>query len=79
VTGCRGELSEKDFDVVIKDIDGNIIKEGTFQSHRNGFIDIWLDRNQEYIVEIKYEGKTSTQKISAYDGDNTCITTMRLY
>ncbi|GAB3804412.1 CueP family metal-binding protein [Virgibacillus kimchii] len=78
LTGCQGELTEKDFDVHIEDEEGNVIVDETITSFENGFMDFWLDRDKTYNVKIQYDGKTSEAEISTFEGDNTCITTMQL-
>lgn len=78
LTGCQGELVEKDFDVQIQDEEGNVVIDETMTSLENGFIDLWLPRDQTYQVKIEYDGKKSESELSTFEGDNTCITTMQL-
>lgn len=78
LTGCQGELVEKEFDVLIQDEDGKVVVDEKMKTMENGFIDLWLPRDKEYQVEIKYDGKTTQSEISTFKGDNTCITTMQL-
>ena len=78
LTGCQGELVEKDFDVHIQDEEGNVVMDETITSLENGFIDLWLPRDQTYQVKISYDGKTVQHEISTFKDDNTCITTMQL-
>jgi len=78
LTGCQGELVEKEFDVYIEDEDGNVLVDEKMTSLKNGFIDFWLPRDKTYNVEIQYDGKTAESEISTFEGDNTCITTMQL-
>lgn len=78
LTGCQGELVEKDFDVYIEDEEGNVVLDKTVASLENGFIDLWLPRDQTFQVKIAYDGKTVESEISTFKGDNTCITTMQL-
>lgn len=78
LTGCQGELVEKDFDVYIQDEEGNVVLDETIASLENGFIDLWLPRDQTFQVKIEHEGKTVESEISTFKGDNTCITTMQL-
>ncbi|KRG13934.1 hypothetical protein ACA30_13485 [Virgibacillus soli] len=78
LTGCQGELVEKEFDVYIQDEDGNVVVEETMSSFENGFIDFWLPRDKTYQVKVEYDGKKAESKISTFEGDNTCITTMQL-
>src|SRR5699024_326015 len=78
LTGCQGELVEKEFDVYIEDEDSNMLVDEKMTSLKNGFIDFWLPRDKTYNVEIQYDGKTAESEISTFEGDNTCITTMQL-
>nr|WP_309100591.1 CueP family metal-binding protein [Fredinandcohnia onubensis] len=78
LTGCQGELVEKEFDVYIQDEAGNVVVDETMTSFANGFIDLWLPRDKTYTVKIGYDGKTAESKLSTYEGDNTCVTTMQL-
>lgn len=78
LTGCQGELVEKDFAVHIQDDEGNVVMDETIASLENGFIDLWLPRDQTFQVKIEHDGKTVESKISTFKDDNTCITTMQL-
>ena len=78
LTGCQGELVEKDFGVYIVDEKGNTVMDETIESLENGFIDLWLPRDQTYQVKIEYDGKTVESEISTFKGDDTCVTTMQL-
>ena len=78
LTGCQGELVEKDFDVHIQDGDGNVVVDETITSLENGFIDLWLPRDKNLQVKITHDDKTVESNISTFEGDNTCITTMQL-
>lgn len=78
LTGCQGELVEKDFDVYIQDDKGNVVVDKTIASLENGFIDLWLPRDRTYQVKIEYDGKTVESEISTFEGDDTCVTTMQL-
>lgn len=71
-------MAEKEFDVYIEDMDGKVIVDENMKSHNNGFIDLWLPRDQKYQVTIKYDGKQVESEISTYENDATCITTMQL-
>jgi hypothetical protein len=78
LTGCQGELTEKEFNVYIEDKDGNVVVDQALTSQNNGFIDLWLPRDQTYTAKIEYEGKTAQAEFSTFAGDNTCITTIQL-
>jgi len=78
LTGCQGEMVDQDFDFYIEDMDGNIVLDETMNSESNGFIDLWLPRDQTYNIKISYEGKQVESEISTFEKDGTCITTMQL-
>lgn len=78
LTGCQGELTEKEFIVYIEDNEGNVVVDQTLTSQANGFIDLWLPRDKTYNATIEYEGKTAQSKFSTFEGDDTCITTIQL-
>jgi hypothetical protein len=78
LTSCRGELASKEFNVYIEDNDGKVVLDQTVKSQPNGFIDLWLPRDQKLNVKISYDGKTTESEISTSKQDNTCITTMQL-
>lgn len=78
LTGCQGELVEKDFDVYIQDEDGNVVVDETIATFENGFIDLWLPRDKTYKVKIEHDGKKVESELSTFTGDDTCITTMQL-
>jgi len=78
LTGCQGEMVNKEFDVYIEDTEGNVVLEDTLKTEANGFIDLWLPRNQTYKVIITHNGKKVESELSTYEQDGTCITTMQL-
>lgn len=78
LTGCRGELADKEFEVYIEDRNGNVVMNEKMTSQPNGFIDLWLPRDETYHITVAYDGKTSQLEFSTYDNDDTCITTMQL-
>lgn len=78
LTGCQGELVDKDFDLHIEDEDGKVIIDETLNSGENGFIDLWLPRDHVLKVKIIHEGKQVDSEISTFENNGTCITTMQL-
>ncbi|MEX1030289.1 MAG: CueP family metal-binding protein [Paenibacillaceae bacterium] len=78
LTSYRGEMADEDFIVYIEDMQGNVIMDQTLKSQSNGFIDLWLPRDNTYRVTIENEGRAQESEISTFENDNTCITTMQL-
>src|SRR5699024_1962954 len=78
LTGCQGELVDADFDMIIKNQAGEIVVDETINSGKNGFVDLWLPRDETYNVEVQYDEQTVESETSTFEGDRTCITTMQL-
>ena len=78
LTGCQGEMVNEDFDIHIENSSGEVILDEKKQTEANGFVDIWLPREDTYDVTIIQDGKETTSEISTFDGDKTCITDMQL-
>ncbi|MFT8320272.1 MAG: CueP family metal-binding protein [Bacillus sp. (in: firmicutes)] len=78
LTGCEGEMENKEFQVSIKDVEGNVILDQTLKTQSNGFMDLWLPRDKTYRVKISHDGKTAESEISTFEKDDTCISTMQL-
>jgi len=78
LTGCQGELANEDVDLLIENSSGDVILNEKKQTEANGFIDLWLPRDDTFNVTITQDGKKTTSVISTFDGDNTCITDMQL-
>ncbi|KKK37547.1 hypothetical protein WQ57_13730 [Mesobacillus campisalis] len=78
MTGCQGELVEKEFDVYIEDSEGNVVLDEKVESLSNGFFDLWLPRDKSFVIKISHEGKTVESEFSTFAEDGTCITTMQL-
>lgn len=78
LTGCQGEMVNKDLDIFIEDEDGNVLLNEGMQTMKNGFIDLWLPRGQTFNVKISHDGKQVESEISTFEEDGTCVTTMQL-
>lgn len=78
LTGCQGELVNESFNVTVIDEKKNIVLKEEKNSGVNGFIDLWLPKNQKLNVLIEKEGKTVEKEITTFEDSYTCITTMKL-
>src|SRR5699024_7676240 len=63
VTGCQGELVEKEFDVDIQDGDRNVVVDETMTPFEKGFIDFWVARHKTYNVKSQYDGRTGEAEV----------------
>ncbi|WP_019908947.1 CueP family metal-binding protein [Paenibacillus sp. HW567] len=79
LVGCQGELAEQEFSVTVQDSEGNaVMDKKIMKSQPNGFIDLWLPRDQTYRVTIEQNGKIAKSEVSTYQENDTCVTTMQL-
>lgn len=78
LTGCQGEMVDKEIDVYIEDEKGNVVVDETIKTPANGFIDLWLPRDQTYSIKMEHDGKMVESEFSTTENDGTCITTMQL-
>jgi hypothetical protein len=74
LTGCQGELAEKEMKVTITDAKGEVHLDKAMTTPANGFIDFWLPRDETYTIQVESEGKTGETVFSTFDGDPTCLT-----
>ena len=75
LVSCRGELFNKEFEVSIVEKDGTVISNQKVKSMNSGFIGIWLPRDIEATLTIKYNGLSVSQSIGTFAKSDTCITT----
>ena len=78
MSSCQGELAEKSSYVTAVDQKGVVLVDGTVETLRNGFFELWLPRKR--IIDLKIQGlnRTAQGKITTYDASKTCVTTFRL-
>lgn len=78
MSGCQGELVNTPVSVLVKTQAGKTVMNKTVKTLPNGFLELWLDRNQTYQVTLKTGGKITTGTLNTQAGSDTCVTTMRL-
>lgn len=78
LTGCKGEMANESFKVTVTDQTGKTVLSRSMVSHPNGFIDLWLPRDNTYNVTVENGEKRAQSRITTFENDNTCITTMQL-
>ncbi len=75
LVSCRGELFNKEFEVSVVKDDGTVVLDQKVKSMDSGFIGIWLPKNIDATLTIKYNDLSVSQPISTFDKSDTCITT----
>ena len=78
LTGCQGEMAEKEFDVYIEDTEGNVIIDETLKSQSNGFIDLWLPRDKTYRAKIEHDGQMAESEFSTFESDNSALQPLKM-
>jgi len=78
MSSCQGELAEKSFYITAVDQKGVVLVDGTVETLRNGFFELWLPRKR--IIDLKIQGlnRAAQGKITTFDKSKTCVTTFRL-
>ncbi len=76
LSGCISEMRNKTFNVTVTARDGSIIYNNEVQTLENGFFELWLPRDlTAATIQVEYQGRKATAKISTQKGDPTCLTT----
>ena len=78
MSGCQGELVGVPIDVEARALDGTVLIDGTMLTMPNGFIELWLPRDQEISVRVSADERSATGAITTYADSNTCITTLQM-
>lgn len=80
LTTCKGEMQNTDVQVLVTDkATGEVLIDETRTTFDNGFMGLWLPRDIDATITIKYDGKSATSDLStSNDDDATCVTTMQL-
>lgn len=80
LTTCTAELQGESVDVVVTDtVTGQVLIDGAMTTFDNGFVGLWLPRDLQAEITIKYDGLSATSALSTQATDDaTCITTMQL-
>lgn len=75
---CRGELVNTKMHVKIVDEKENIIFDKDITTYENGFYGFWLEKDMEGKIEVTYDDKTVSSKITTNEDAPTCLTTLHL-
>ena len=78
MSGCQGELVNTAVAVTVKNQAGKTVLNRTMKTMANGFLELWLDRDQTYQVTLKAAGKTTSGMLHTQAGSDTCVTTLKL-
>ncbi|MNO02529.1 hypothetical protein D3C81_2229590 [compost metagenome] len=71
-------MVNQEFNITVTNPSGKVVLNQKLTSHPNGFIDLWLPRDNTYQVTVENGGKKAEAKVTTFENNNTCITTMQL-
>jgi hypothetical protein len=78
MSGCQGELVDVAFRVRATLPDGTVVLDDTVRTGANGFLDLWLPRDQAILLSVSASGYAADAILATAADSPTCITTVRL-
>jgi len=78
VSGCRGEFVSREFSYTIRDQDGRVLDDGVAETGDNGFLDLWVPRDEILELEIEAPVGRASRMVSTFSDAETCVTDMEL-
>ncbi|MGO1283698.1 MAG: CueP family metal-binding protein [Brachybacterium sp.] len=78
LTTCLGELQETEIEVTATAADGTTLLDEVRATAPNGFLGLWLPRDEELTVTLAHEGASASGPLLTDAEAPTCVTTMQL-
>ena len=78
MSGCQGEMVGQEIRVKALGRDGKVLVDETMTTMYNGFVELWLPRDEEIRLSVGYQGKSAEGTITTFTDSNTCVTTLQL-
>jgi hypothetical protein len=78
MSGCQGELVGEPVHVQAVLADGTVLIDEVMPTMANGFIDLWLPRDQAIDLHMTLGGASVVGLLTTYADSRTCITDLRL-
>ncbi len=78
MSGCQGELGDVAMQVRATLTDGTVVLDETVQTGRNGFLDLWLPREEGIMLSVAVDGYAAEGFVTTFADSATCITTVQL-
>lgn len=78
LSGCTGELQDVAMQVRATSSDGTVVLDDTLRTGTNGFLDLWLPRDQALRLSFAMEGYSAEGLLTTFADSATCITTVQL-
>ena len=78
MSGCQGELVGVPMRVRAALPDGTVVLDDVIATGANGFLDLWLPRDQAIVLSVSVDGYAADGLLTTTGDSATCITTMQL-
>jgi len=78
MSGCQGELVGVEMLVRASLSDGTIVLDEVMRTGANGFLDLWLPRDEAILLSVSVDGYAADGFLTTMSDSATCITTLRL-
>lgn len=78
LTTCLGELGEREIEVLVTSVDGEVLLDERRTTAPNGFLGLWLPRDEELNLSLALDGAAATAPLRTDAESPTCLTTMQL-
>lgn len=78
MSGCQGELIGAPVHVRASLADGTLLIDEVMPTMANGFIDLWLPRDEAIDLRLTLEGYAVDGLLTTFRDSRTCITDLRL-
>ena len=78
LTTCLGELQGQDVEVLVTAADGKVLVDEVRTTAPNGFLGLWLPRDQELTLALTRDGASASLALRTDAESPTCLTTMQL-
>jgi hypothetical protein len=78
MSGCQGELVGARIHVQALLADGTVLVDEVMPTMANGFIDLWLPRDQAIDLRMTLDGASVAGRLTTFADSRTCITDLRL-
>jgi hypothetical protein len=77
MSGCQGELVDAPVHVQASLADGTVVIDELMPTMANGFIDLWLPRDQAVELHLRLGDFVTTGRVATFADSWTCITTLQ--
>lgn len=78
MSGCQGELADVPMHVQATLPDGTIVLDDVIRTGANGFLDLWLPRDQAVVLSVSVDDFAAEAFLTTTEDSATCITTLQL-